>query len=104
MNRFVLSPPQSAVDQQVATGDPKMAFNPATLPPFSYDCYGVLRHLGSSGDGGHYISLVKDQGRGCWRKFDDERHYDFEPSQLSARDRLQNSEAYILFFQRSMPR
>lgn len=104
MNKFVLSPPQSVVDQQIATGDAKMAFNPATLPPFSYDCYGVLRHLGSSGDGGHYISLVKDQGRGCWRKFDDERHYDFDPSQLSARDRLQNSEAYILFFQRSMPR
>jgi len=78
--------------------------DPATLPPFSYDCYGVLRHLGSSGDGGHYISLVKDQGRGCWRKFDDERAYDFDPAQLSPRDRLQNGEAYILFYQRGVPR
>lgn len=104
MNRFVLSPPQAVIDQQASGGDPRQAFSPATIPPFSYDCYGVLRHLGSSGDGGHYISLVKDHGRGCWRKFDDERHYDFDPNQLSPRDRLQNGEAYILFFQRTMPR
>lgn len=78
--------------------------NPAVTPPFNYDCYAVLRHLGSTGDGGHYVSLVKDPGRGCWRKFDDEKHYDFDPAQLSPRDRLQNGEAYILFFQRSVPR
>lgn len=78
--------------------------DPAVTPPFSYDCYAVLRHLGNSGDGGHYVSLVKDSGRGCWRKFDDEKHYDFEPTQLNSRDRLQNGEAYILFFQRGAAR
>ncbi|RVX73703.1 hypothetical protein B0A52_02593 [Exophiala mesophila] len=76
----------------------------ATTAPYSYDAYGVLRHIGNSGDGGHYISLVKDQGRGCWRKFDDERHVDFDPTKLSTRDRLQNSEAYIVFYQRSQAR
>ncbi|KIX03944.1 uncharacterized protein Z518_07497 [Rhinocladiella mackenziei CBS 650.93] len=76
----------------------------ATTPPYSYDAYGVLRHLGNSGDGGHYISIVKDQGRGCWRKFDDERHMDLDPNKLGPRDRLQNSEAYIVFYQRAQAR
>ena len=104
MDPYVMSPRQ-AEQQPTANGNgiadaEKEGPDPATLPPFSYDCYGVLRHLGSSGDGGHYISLVKDQGRGCWRKFDDERHRDFDPAQLGARDRVQSGEAYILFFQR----
>ncbi|KAK5098535.1 ubiquitin-specific protease doa4 [Exophiala xenobiotica] len=104
MDPYVLSPkqpqPQPQSDQINGEAKDKDGPDPATLPPFTYDCYGVLRHLGSSGDGGHYISMVKDQGRGCWRKFDDERTVDFDPAQLSARDRLQNGEAYILFFQR----
>lgn len=109
MDRYVLSPPATPHTNSMQTnGETPNTGNPgpsqATIPPFSYDCYGVLRHLGSSGDGGHYISLVKDQGRGSWRKFDDERHYDFDPAQLGVRDRLQNNEAYILFFQRVMPR
>lgn len=100
MDRYVYSPAAPQINGAEKDHGP----DPATLPPFSYDCYSVLRHLGSSGDGGHYISLVKDQGRSCWRKFDDERHYDFDPAQLGPRDRLQNGEAYILFFQRVMPR
>lgn len=106
MDRYVLSPPTPQTNGTQTNGELSTSSgpDPSTLPPFSYDCYGVLRHLGSSGDGGHYISLVKDQARGCWRKFDDERHYDFDPSQLAPRDRLQNGEAYILFWQRVMPR
>lgn len=100
MDRYVLSPSAPPTNGADKNDSP----DPATLPPFSYDCYGVLRHLGSSGDGGHYVSLVKDQGRGSWRRFDDERHHDFDPSQLGSRDRLQNGEAYIVFFQRVMPR
>lgn len=76
-------------------------FDMATTPPFLYDAYGVLRHLGGSLDSGHYVSIVKDPGRGCWRKFDDERHYELDPQKLSPRDRLQNAEAYIVFFQRA---
>ena len=76
----------------------------AVTSPFTYDAYGVLRHLGSSGNGGHYIALVKDPGRGVWRKFDDERSYDFDPSKMNARDRLTNGEAYIVFFQRAAAR
>lgn len=103
MDPFILcpSPKEAPLPSNSDSSQPDPS---ATTPPFSYDAYAVLRHLGSSGSGGHYVSLVKDQGRGCWRKFDDERHYDFDPAQLNPKDRLQNSEAYIVFFQRSIPR
>ncbi len=95
MDDFVIPRPSGQPDQ-----DGRMTMELATTPPYSYDAYSVLRHLGNSGDSGHYISIVKDQGRGCWRKFDDERHVDLDPNKLSSRDRLQNSEAYIVFYQR----
>ncbi|KAK4939532.1 ubiquitin-specific protease doa4 [Elasticomyces elasticus] len=94
MDDFVIPRPPNMPDQD---GQVDMA----NTPPYSYDAYGVLRHLGNSGDGGHYITFVKDQGRGCWRKFDDERHYDVDPNKLSPGDRLQNSQAYIVFYQRA---
>lgn len=97
MDDFVISRPPAVPDQ-----DGKIDL--ATTAPYSYDAYGVLRHLGNSGDGGHYISIVKDQGRGSWRKFDDERHVDIDPNKLSPRDRLQNAEAYIVFYQRAQAR
>lgn len=94
MDDFVMAKPKPIPDKDGR-------FDLATSPPFTYDAYGVLRHLGSTLDGGHYISMVKDPGRGVWRKFDDERHADFDPAKLSPRDRLQNSEAYIVFYQRA---
>ncbi|KEF54467.1 uncharacterized protein A1O9_09634 [Exophiala aquamarina CBS 119918] len=97
MDDFVIPRPPAVPDQDGS-------IDLATTPPYSYDAYGVLRHLGNSGDSGHYISIVKDQGRGSWRKFDDERHVDLDPNKLSPRDRLQNSEAYIVFYQRSQAR
>ncbi|EXJ91171.1 hypothetical protein A1O1_04280 [Capronia coronata CBS 617.96] len=97
MDDFVIPRPPPAPDQD---GPVDMA----TTAPYTYDAYGVLRHLGNSGDGGHYISIVKDQGRGCWRKFDDERHVDLDPNKLGHRDRLQNGEAYIVFYQRAQAR
>ncbi|KAJ5773298.1 hypothetical protein N7457_008194 [Penicillium paradoxum] len=72
----------------------------ATVPPFTYDAFAVLRHLGSSMGSGHYVSLVRDAERQCWRKFDDERATDFNPRDLRARDRLQNEQAYIVFYER----
>ncbi|GLA65681.1 ubiquitin-specific protease doa4 [Aspergillus tubingensis] len=72
----------------------------ATVPPFTYDAYGVLRHIGSSMGSGHYISLVRDAQRQCWRRFDDERVTDFNPRDLRSKDRLQNEQAYIVFYER----
>lgn len=72
----------------------------ATTPPFNYDAFGVLRHIGSSMGSGHYISLVRDAERQSWRRFDDDRAGDFNPRDLRARDRLQNEQAYIVFYER----
>ena len=78
--------------------------DPAITPPFQYDAYAVMRHLGQTGNGGHYIALVRDQARGCWRKFDDSHVTDFEPGKLRPEQRLQNEQAYIVFYGRSVAR
>ena len=79
--------------------------DPATTPPYLYDAYAVMRHVGSSGNGGHYISLVRDAARGnVWRKFDDDRVTDFDPSKLKPDQRLQNEQAYIVFYGRAVAR
>ncbi|KAI9709798.1 MAG: ubiquitin-specific protease doa4 [Chrysothrix sp. TS-e1954] len=69
-------------------------------PPYRYDAYAVMRHLGSTMTSGHYISLVKDKARGLWREFNDERVGDFKPEELKRGRELQNGEAYIVFYQR----
>ncbi|KAL9103980.1 MAG: hypothetical protein Q9163_001042 [Psora crenata] len=76
----------------------------ATTGPFIYDAYAVMRHLGSTGNGGHYISLVRDAARGLWRKFDDEKVIDFDPVKMKAGQTLQNGEAYLVFYGRAAPR
>lgn len=68
--------------------------------PFRYDAYAVMRHLGASMGSGHYIGIVRDAARGCWREFNDERIGDFRPEELSWERRLQNEMAYIVFYQR----
>ncbi|MCJ1380054.1 ubiquitin-specific protease doa4 [Xylographa soralifera] len=78
--------------------------DPAITPPFQYDAYAVMRHLGQTGNGGHYIALVKDPARGCWRKFDDTHATDFDPNKLRPEQRLQNEQAYIVFYGRSVAR
>ena len=76
----------------------------AITPPFQYDAYAVMRHLGQTGNGGHYIALVRDAARSCWRKFDDERATDFDPNKVRVEQRLQNEQAYIVFYGRSAAR
>ena len=77
--------------------------DPATTPPYTYDAFAVMRHLGQSGNGGHYIAIVRDAARGCWRKFDDDRVKDLDPNKLKTSDRLQNDQAYIVFYGRAAP-
>lgn len=77
----------------------------ATTSPHLYDAYAVMRHIGTSGNGGHYISLVRDAARGnIWRKFDDERVTDFDPNKLKPDHRLQNEQAYLVFYGRAVAR
>lgn len=80
---------------------PSKYMTSTTTPPFTYDSYAVLRHVGSSMSSGHYVSLVRDAQRQTWRKFDDERASDFNPRDLRYKDRLQNEQAYIVFYERA---
>ncbi|MCJ1387614.1 ubiquitin-specific protease doa4 [Xylographa bjoerkii] len=92
--------PTQADPKDIGDGVP----DPAITPPFQYDAYAVMRHLGQTGNGGHYIALVRDQARGCWRKFDDTHATDFDPHKLRPEQRLQNEQAYIVFYGRSVAR
>ena len=74
----------------------------ATSPPYLYNAYAVVRHLGSTIHEGHYISLVRDNIRDCWRKFDDQRVTDFRPGGPNSRDNLANEQAYLVFYERVM--
>ena len=77
----------------------------ATTPPYLYDAYAVMRHIGTSGNGGHYVSLVRDAARGnIWRKFDDDRVTDFDPNKLKLAHQLQNEQAYLVFYGRAVAR
>ena len=74
--------------------------DPAMNGPYIYNAYAVMRHIGSTLSSGHYIAMVKDKFRGCWRQFNDERVIDFDPANLGRNDRLQNEQAYIVFYER----
>lgn len=80
------------------------AVDPATTGPFMYDAYAIMRHIGTSGNGGHYVSLVRDAARSCWRKFDDQHVTDFDPNKLKSEQKLQNEQAYLLFYGRAVAR
>jgi len=88
-----------------ATQDPKITkgrFDDAMTPPYRYNAYAVMRHLGQTLTSGHYTALVRDPGRGCWRQFNDEKVVDFDPAMLPHDRRLQNEQAYIVFFERAL--
>ena len=74
--------------------------DPSMTPPYFYDAYAVMRHIGTTLTSGHYTCLAKDRGRNCWRQFNDTWVSDFDPDRLSERDKLQNEMAYIVFYQR----
>ena len=95
-------PPSKKIDSDAMTDGERM--DQATTPPYVYDAYAVMRHLGQSGSGGHYIALVRDAARGCWRKFDDDRVTDFDPGKLRSEHKLQNEQAYLVFYGRSSAR
>ncbi|KAL4895064.1 ubiquitin C-terminal hydrolase [Aspergillus ambiguus] len=97
MDDFVFSTGTTGSDD--ASAGVRQDMSP-TVAPFTYDAYGVLRHIGPSMGSGHYISLVRDAERQCWRKFDDDRASDFNPRELRYKERLQNEQAYIVFYER----
>lgn len=103
---FMLPPPtseemaQAIRDRGIESVKKDCALDETMTPPYRYSAYAVMRHIGSTLHSGHYVALVKDTGRQCWRAFNDERVVDFDPRQLQPSRRLQNEEAYIVFFER----
>lgn len=102
MSSYMLQPPDAqTVKYLEGTYGPRATETPPSMqPPFLYDAYAVMRHLGGTMGSGHYIALVEDKSRGRWRQFNDDKIDDFMPEQLSPSQRLQNEQAYIVFYQR----
>ncbi|PGH15022.1 hypothetical protein AJ79_02704 [Helicocarpus griseus UAMH5409] len=101
MTPFMAKPVRSPPNNTDANNKPTQP-ELATTPPYIYNAYAIVRHIGSSSSEGHYISLVRDDRRGCWRKFDDQRVTDFNPSGLRPADSLQNDQAYLVFYERAL--
>lgn len=99
----MLGPPDEATVKYIEQKAGPSGFDaPAGMkPPYRYDAYAVMRHLGGTMGSGHYIALVEDKSRGRWRQFNDDMTNDFSPDLLPPRDRLQNEQAYIVFYQRT---
>ena len=76
----------------------------AVTPPFVFDAYAVMQHKGKTMESGHYVAMVKDSLRNTWVSFDDERVHNFDPAKLPHERRLQNSEAYLVFYERARAR
>ncbi|KAH7119610.1 hypothetical protein B0J11DRAFT_551769 [Dendryphion nanum] len=77
-----------------------MKTDPAMNGPFKYNAYAVIHHIGGTLGSGHYIAHVKDRSRGIWRRFNDDKVTEFEPSNLRGVEQLQSDRAYIVFYER----
>jgi ubiquitin carboxyl-terminal hydrolase 8 len=97
MSPYTLPPPDAAEQQRIAqaAAPTEMAADPAMTPPYVYDAYAVLQHIGSDLTHGHYTTAVRDRMKKVWRKYNDTIVRDIEPTGL------QNREAYILFYERT---
>ncbi|KAF2219828.1 hypothetical protein BDZ85DRAFT_267688 [Elsinoe ampelina] len=99
---YMLPQPQS-VERDIIVRD----FGPAELktdatmtPPYLYDAYAVMRHIGTTMSSGHYTCLARDRARRCWRQYNDTLTQDFDPERIGDRAGLGNEMAYIVFYER----
>jgi len=105
MEEFMLPQPSPRDAQDIATryGPDAVKTDVSLTPPYVYDAYAVVRHLGESTRSGHYTAAVKDRARNCWRYFNDTQATDFQPDGLSPAKALDNDNAYLIFWQRRTP-
>lgn len=102
MEEFILQPPSPSEVQEIARehGHDTLKVDDSLSPPYIYDAYAVVRHMGSTTTSGHYTAVVRDTARGCWRIFNDTQYRDIKPETLSPGEALDNNQAYFIFFQR----
>ncbi|XP_030753353.1 ubiquitin carboxyl-terminal hydrolase 20 isoform X2 [Sitophilus oryzae] len=79
-------------DDQPRPKVPNPACDRDTTKPSTYDLFSVICHHGTAG-GGHYTSFALNGGQ--WYEFDDQY-----VTRVSA-ERVQNCEAYVLFYRKS---
>ncbi|PNS21427.1 Ubiquitin carboxyl-terminal hydrolase 8 [Sphaceloma murrayae] len=99
---YMLPQPQS-VERDIIVRDfgPEGLKTDASMtPPFLYDAYAVMRHIGTTMSSGHYTCLARDKARRCWRHYNDTLMSDFDPEKVPERERLGNEMAYIVFYER----
>ena len=103
---YMLPPPTPAETAQISSsfGPEAAKADPAMSAPYTYDAYGIVRHLGPTMEEGHYKALVKDRVRRTWRCFNDRIAEDFVPGkgEYKGSGDLRNGQAYIVFYQRNM--
>lgn len=99
---YMLPQPSPEQSQIIAAkhGPQYLKSDLSTRPPYIYDAYAVMRHIGSTLTSGHYTCAVNDRVRGAWRMFNDTRVTDFQPDKLNRGSALDNEEAYIVFYSR----
>ncbi|KAF2485478.1 hypothetical protein BDY17DRAFT_237067, partial [Neohortaea acidophila] len=101
---FMLPQPTAAEAEHIAStyGAEAAKADASMTPPYTYDAYAIIRHLGPTLEEGHYKALVKDRARKVWRCFDDRIATDFTPGQGAYKGSgdLRNGQAYIVFYQR----
>lgn len=104
---YMLKQPSAGEAEHIAQnyGPDAVKTDASMTPPYRYDAYGVVRHLGPTMEEGHYKALVKDRARQVWRCFDDRLATDFVPGQgeYKGSGDLRNGQAYIVFYQRTLP-
>lgn len=95
---YMLPPPSPM--ECAAMEDKGIKRDTPTTPPYRYDAYAVMRHIGTTMGSGHYTCMARDKARRCWRQYNDTQVAEFEPERLPERDRLTNEMAYIVFYER----
>lgn len=105
IEEFVLPQPSPKEAQEIAAtyGAEALKTDISLTPPYVYDAYAVVRHMGESTRSGHYTAAVKDRQRGCWRYFNDTQVTDFQPESENRSRALDNDQAYLVFYQRRSP-
>lgn len=103
---YMLPAPDPTEQQIIARdfGTEALATDVSMTPPYRYDAYAVVRHIGQTLQAGHYVTAARDRARGCWHWYNDKYVDDFQPEQQargSAKD-LRSEEAYIVFYSRNM--
>lgn len=103
---YMLPTPTATQTSQIlsAHGPDALRPDPAMSPPYTYDAYAVVRHLGPTLEEGHYKALVKDRARKTWRCFNDTQATDFVPGkgEYAGSGDVRNGMAYIVFYQRNL--